>query len=128
MAPGLFEPLKVRFESHPRIVSIDVVLRELLDDHEYEQIEHNVRDDEDEGQEEERRNIRAASFAFDAVWGRIHTIVHDPIPILSSRYREQKLEAQVEISEVLPFVNDITFGDFVEERVSKDSHDEEDEH
>ena len=67
VAPGLFEPLKVRFEPHPRIVSIDVVLRELLDDHEYEQIEHNVRDDEDEGQEEERRKIRAASFAFDAV-------------------------------------------------------------
>ena len=67
VAPGLFEPLKVRFEPHPRIVSIDVVLRELLDDHEYEQIEHNVRDDEDEGQEEERRKICAASFAFDAV-------------------------------------------------------------
>jgi hypothetical protein len=40
--PDFVETLKVRFESCNRIVGVDVVLLELLNDHEDEQIQHDV--------------------------------------------------------------------------------------
>lgn len=52
MFPRPSEVLEVDLESGQRVVNLDVVFGELLDDDQDEQIEHNMRYDQDEGHEE----------------------------------------------------------------------------
>ena len=51
--PRLLEPFKVFLKACPWIIFFDVVLAELLNDHQDEQVEHNVSHYKDEGEEEE---------------------------------------------------------------------------
>ena len=87
-----------------------------------------MRHDQNERQEEDWGNARAARLAWDAVWLRPHAVVHDPVPILSSRDRKEQLEAHVEVSEVLPFIDYDSFLDVGKETIAKHSTDEKDEH
>ena len=51
--PCLFETFKVLLEACQWIIFLDVVLAELLYDHQDKQVEHNVSHYKDEGDEEE---------------------------------------------------------------------------
>ena len=52
VAPGLLERLEVQLKPLQGIVLLDVEFLELLDDDKDEEIEHDVRYNKDEGQEE----------------------------------------------------------------------------
>lgn len=59
--------MEVFFKSCKWVVILDVVLGELLDDDKHEQVEHDMRDDEDEGHEEECRETASTSLTLDTV-------------------------------------------------------------
>ena len=128
MAPSFFEILKVFFEPGARVVVFDVILGELLDDHKNEQIEHDVSDNHDEREEKDGCEACPTRFPGDAVRRRVHAVVHDSIPVLARRYREEQLETQMEVREVFPLVDHLALSHLVEERVAQHSHDEKDEH
>ena len=87
-----------------------------------------MRHDQNERQEEDWGDARAARLAWDTIWLSSHAVVHDPVPILSCRNRKEQLEAHVEVSKVLPFIDDDSFFDVGKETVAKYSTDEKDEH
>ena len=128
MAPSFFEILKVFFKPGARIVIFDVILGELLDDHKNEQIEHDMCDNHDEREEKDGCEACTTCFAGNAVRRSVHAVVHDSIPVLARRYREEQLETQMEVREVFPLVDHLALSHLVEERVAQHSHDEKDEH
>jgi len=54
VAPGLLEVLEVLLEARQRVVLLNKVLAELLDDDQHEQVQHDMRHHQDERQEEQR--------------------------------------------------------------------------
>ena len=73
-----------------RAVRIQVILLELLDDDKDEEIQHDVRNNHVESQEEKWCDTGATSFIRDAVRRSVHRVIHDSVSIFTCRDREQK--------------------------------------
>ena len=111
VAPGLLERLEVQLKPLQGIVLLDVEFLELLDDDKDEEIEHDVRYNQDEGQEEKGSQACTALSS-------IGTVKHDSIPIFSGRDSEKQREALMEVGEVLPLADNIALSNIEEERVA----------
>ena len=90
LGPGLFEAFKVYIKLFERAIRIQVILLELLDDDKNEEIQHDVGNDHVESQEEKWSDTSATSFIRNAFSRSVHRVIHDSVPILTCRDREEK--------------------------------------
>ena len=81
--PDFLEHLEVVFEFLNRVVLRDVVLLELLDDDQYEEVQHDVLNDHYEDEEVESTQATAAC-GWAAVRFRMADIIHDQGPVFAS--------------------------------------------
>ena len=95
------ELIKVFRKRFDRVVFSDIIFFELLDNNQYEQIEHNVGNHHYEADVVYWGIRRPARLAFLAVWGRVNTIVHESVPVFPCSDGEQKEVSSAEIPEVL---------------------------
>lgn len=116
--PGFSESCIVVFETRERIIFEEVILLELLNDNQNEELEHNIADNEDEPKEKEGGNVTSARLARYAVRPRSHTVVHDSIPVLARRYREEQGKALMEVAEVFVLTDDISLSHLCKHRVA----------
>lgn len=87
--PGFLKVIEVFFETFQWVIAFKVILGKLLDDNQDEEVEHNITHNHYERNEEDWSNVRSTIYAFDAVWTRMHTVVHDSVPIFASRNGEE---------------------------------------
>ena len=116
--PCCFETFKVFFKAGQWIIILNVKLAELLNDHQNKEVEHNVSHDKDEGEEEEWGQRCSTGLPRNAVWWQSHAVIHNSVPVLACRYREQQGEALMEVGEVLPLIDNVTLRHLVEKLIS----------
>ena len=85
LKPLLLERLKLLIEILEDIFLGEIIIIELLYDDENEEIEHDVGADNHKGEEVNRSDIAATVDPTNAVISSMHTILHNPIPILACR-------------------------------------------
>ena len=81
--PCCFETFKVFFKAGQWIIILNVVLAELLNDHQNKEVEHNVSHDKDEGEEEEWGQRCSTGLPRNAVWWQSHAVIHNSVPVLA---------------------------------------------
>jgi hypothetical protein len=87
--PSLVKLGKVVTEHFDGVIIVHIEHLELLDNNQNEQVEHDVSNNQDKQDVENGCEGTSTSLVGDTIWRRIEAIVHQPVPIFTSRDSKQ---------------------------------------
>ena len=95
------ENVEVRLEHLNRVVIRHIKRLKLLDNHQDEQVEHDMGDHHDKANIVDGGKGGPTRLAGDAVWWRVDAVVHHLVPVLASRDPKQQEDGTEKLFEVL---------------------------